>query len=77
MLFVFCFLFLPFAFFSFATVLSTIISFATYFLFLSKFVNFYFGRYETKNRIRKKRQDVKNNKRQETGNKKYIVEQAL
>ena len=49
--------------------------FYTYFLFLSKFINFYFGRYKTKNSEKEaKRQAVKNNKRQETGNKKHIVE---
>ena len=52
--------------------------FYTYFLFLSKFINFYFGRYKTKNSEKEaKRQDVKNNKRQETGNKRHIVKQAL
>jgi len=40
-------------------------------------LNFYLGRYKTKIREESKRQNVKNNKRQEVGNKKHIVETGL
>ena len=53
----FCFVFLAFyllLFFSFTTVLLTIVFLTTYFLFLLKFVNFYLERHKTKNRISKK-----------------------
>ena len=76
--FISCFLFFTFVFFSFAIVFINNCIFCYIFLvlslFLSKFVNFYFERYKTKNRIRSKKIRCKNNKRQETGNKKHIVE---
>ena len=42
-----------------------------YFLFLSKFINFYLGRQNKK--PDKKQEDVKNNKKQEIRNKMHIV----
>jgi len=45
--------------------------------FFRSSLTFTLGDIKQKTRLEAKRQDVKNNKRQETGNKKHIVKQAL
>jgi len=73
-LFVPCF-FLSFVFFLFVIVLLTFIFLDMCFLFLLKFVDVYLEQQKTKNEIRSKNEkDTINNKKQETGNKKHIVE---